>query len=123
MLQIAPTADQGRVAQVARDEARQHLRARRRFVWNATNTTVRHRRELVRLFADYGARVRIVYVDAAPGTAIARQAGRARRVPAHVITQLAAKLEVPDTTEAHRVEWVVGAEVGQESSIRRSRRW
>jgi predicted kinase len=108
VLQIAPTAHQGRVAQVAREEARQHLRARRPFVWNATNITVHHRRDLVRLFADYGARVRIVYVDAAPGTAIARQAGRARRVPARVITQLAAKLEVPDTTEAHRVEWVAG---------------
>ncbi len=42
-LRVAPTADQGRVAQVARERAREHLRARRPFIWNATNTTRRHR--------------------------------------------------------------------------------
>jgi predicted kinase len=105
-LQVAPTADQGRVAQAARERARVHLRARRPFVWNATNTTARHRRELVRLFAAYGARVRLVHVDADPDTAIARQRGRARPVPAAVIARLAASLEVPDRTEAHVVQWV-----------------
>ena len=119
-LGVAPTADQGRVAQVARERAREHLRARRPFIWNATDTTRRHRRELVKLFADYGSRVRIVFVDVDPETATARQRARARGpggmqapggarpVPAAVIARLATSLEVPDGTAAHVVEWVTG---------------
>lgn len=105
-LGVPPTADQGRVAQVARERAREYLRARRPFVWNATNTTRRHRRELVALFADYGARVRIVFVDVDPDIAIARQEDRDRCVPSRVIWKLAEGLEVPDGTEGAVVEWV-----------------
>jgi hypothetical protein len=62
-LDIAPTDTQGPVLARARELAREYLRQGRSFVWNATNISRQLRRESVRLFAGYGARVRIVYVE------------------------------------------------------------
>ena len=53
----------------AQDVAREFLRAKKSFVWNATNLSRHVRTECVRLFHEHGARVRIVYVEA-PGSAV-----------------------------------------------------
>jgi predicted kinase len=37
-----------------------------------------------------------------------RNRERSRSVPENIIERMIAKLEVPDITEAHHVEWVVG---------------
>ncbi len=58
-------------------------------------------------FASYHARVRIVYVDAPLDVLLRRNQGRQEAVPEPVIHRLMRKLEVPDLTEAHQVEWVV----------------
>jgi putative nucleotidyltransferase with HDIG domain len=101
--------DQSQVVLAAREEAKTYLRARRPFVWDATNTSRDMRSGLIALFANYGATTRIVYVEA-PSWAemFARNRARERRVPDAVIARLAEKLEVPSAAEAHRVEHVVG---------------
>jgi predicted kinase len=40
---------QGQVIQAARKEAREHLRTKRRFIWNATNVSRLHRHKAIRL--------------------------------------------------------------------------
>ena len=62
-LDIDAIDNQGRVIQAAREHCREHLRAKRDFAFNATNTTRLTRKRWIDLFADYGARVEIVYVE------------------------------------------------------------
>jgi len=100
-------AEQGRVGQVARDRAKELLRAGKSFVWDATNISRDMRAQLVALCAGYGAFVRIVYVEAPWGEMLARNRARKNAVPESVMGRLMARLEVPSATEAHEVEFVV----------------
>jgi predicted kinase len=93
------------VVRAAKDRAREWLRRRQPFAWNATNLTRHLRDPLIDLFLGYGARVRVVYVDAPLGVVLQRNRDRPSPVPEGVILRLAAKLELPDLTEAHRVEY------------------
>ncbi|MDR7274930.1 AAA family ATPase [Catenuloplanes atrovinosus] len=102
-LGISPTDNQRPVAAAAHAEARVHLRARRDFVWNATNITRQHRDLCISLGAAYHARISIVALEA-PRSVIHRQnAARPSPVPATVIDRLITKWESPDPTEAHSV--------------------
>jgi predicted kinase len=105
-LRIDPADDQGAVVRAAKERARQLLRQRRSFVWNATNITRQVRAPLIGLFSSYAARVKVVYIDAPFDAIIARNRQRKNAVPERVIERLASKLELPDLTEAHTVEWV-----------------
>lgn len=64
---IAPTEPQGAVIDAARELAREHLRKRRNFVWNATNISAQMRQKPLGLFLEYGAQVTIVYLEAPRG--------------------------------------------------------
>jgi len=57
---IDPGEAQGSVANAAKEKAREHLRKGQGFVWNATNVSRELRQQLIALFANYKARVRIV---------------------------------------------------------------
>lgn len=105
---IGPAETQGRVIHRARDRARELLRRRQPFIWNATNLTRRLRDPLIDLFLSYGARVRVVFVDAPLGTVLRRNRERPAPVPEKVVLRLADKLELPDLTEAHQVDYVSG---------------
>ncbi len=108
-LGITPTNDQSAVIRTAKERAKTLLRAQRSFVWNATNISKPLRASLVDLFTAYAgaaARVRIVYVHAPLSRILEhnrRRNGEAV-VPEQVIRALHARLDVPDPTEAHRVE-------------------
>ena len=98
---------QGRVIQAAQEAARQHLRAGRDFVWNATNISRQVRARVLRLMRDYGARVEIVYLEVRPDDLIARNASQAAALPVDALSQMIAKLEPPQYWEAHDVRWIV----------------
>ncbi len=104
-LGIGPREPQGAVAAEAKVRARELLRRHQSFVWNATNVTHATRAPLIDLFAAYHARVRIVYVDAPFEALLARNRARPGPVPEAVVARLARRLEVPDLTEAHAVDW------------------
>jgi predicted kinase len=55
--------DRGRVIYAAKDKAREYLRSKQSFVWNATNTTRSLRQQLIDFFVNYQARIRIVYLE------------------------------------------------------------
>lgn len=109
-LRVAPSDPQGEVLNRARELAKQNLREGRNFVWNATNLSRHVRGECIRLFNDYGARVRIVYVEVPVDRLFSQNRARRRKVPEGVIERLLDRWEVPDITEAHSVEWVVEEE-------------
>jgi predicted kinase len=105
-----PTGNQGAVLQAAREQARTLLRDSRDFVWNATNLTPDVRRQLIDLFTDYGARVRIVYVEAGVGRLFQQNRNREAAVPEDALQRMMERWEVPDVTEADEVEWWVDGE-------------
>jgi predicted kinase len=107
-LDVAPTEPQGPVIRTARERARAYLREGRPFVWNGTNLSRDLRARVIRLFAEYRARVRIVYVEASEQQLLQQNRGRLSPVPERVIEKLLARWQVPDLTEAHQVEWAVG---------------
>lgn len=97
----------GWVAQQAKEQARAYLRARQDFIWNATNITRQMRSQLIGLFADYGARITIVYVEQPFNSWLRQNRQREESVPVNVMYRLLQKLEVPSITEAHRVVYAV----------------
>lgn len=100
--------DQGKVVQEAMERARVCLRDRRRFVWNATNLTVRTRSRIVGLCEGYGARVRIVYLGAQRDVTFGRNSARSgdERVPIGVMEHMLSRLEPPLPGKADAVEWL-----------------
>jgi putative nucleotidyltransferase with HDIG domain len=102
-LGIAATDNQGQVIQAAHERAREYLRARKDFVWNATNVTRLNRSKVLRLLRDYSARIEIVYIEVGPDQLWRQNRGRPDAVPDSLIEHLARKLEPPEQWEAHRV--------------------
>jgi putative nucleotidyltransferase with HDIG domain len=105
-LDVAPSDSQGEVVAQARELAREHLRAGRAFVWNATNLSQRLRTTVVNLLLGYGARVRIVYIEVPEVALRAQNRARPAAVPDAVIDRLLERWEVPEPGEAHEVRYV-----------------
>lgn len=106
-MDVDPTDEQGQVINRAREQARAYLRAGQSFVWNATNLSRQLRGQCLGLFADYHARIRIVYVEASEERLLRQNRQRPAPVPQAVLERLLDRWEVPDCTEAHRVDWMV----------------
>lgn len=100
---ISAKGNQGRVIQGAYEAAREHLRNREDFVWNATNVTRQNRLRVLRLLRDYNAHIEIVYVEVPPEQLYRQNQEREDAVPVNVIEHLVRKLEPPEKWEAHRV--------------------
>lgn len=101
----AASGEQAKVIHTAQERARMLLRSKQSFVWNATNITLEIRAEQVGLFERYGARVRVVYLEAPWETELARNEGRCEKVPQAAIENLLAKTVPPMPDEAQTVEW------------------
>jgi predicted kinase len=106
-MKIAPSENQGRVVARARERAREYLRRKQSFIWNATNISRQLREHCISLCAAYNARVRVIYVEAGAAALAERNRSRELGVPPEVINRLLARWEPPDLTEAHQVELLV----------------
>lgn len=105
-LEIDATENQGEVIQAARERCREHLRAGRDFALNATNTMRQTRTRWIDLFADYSARIEIVYVEPPLSQIHEQNSRRSDPVPKKVIDRLADRLETPAVIEAHATRLV-----------------
>lgn len=108
-LEVEATDDQGGVIQAGRERCREHLRAGRSFTFNATNLLRQTRRRWIDLFADYGARIEVVYVEPPLPVILARNVRRSSPVPERVILRLAEKCEPPTYAESHGLVVTDGA--------------
>jgi putative nucleotidyltransferase with HDIG domain len=104
-LDISPTGNQGKVVAAAHRLARNYLRQQTSFVWNATNVMASQRRSLVELFADYQAKVKIVYLEVPVDRNFQQNRNRERVVPMAVIDRFRRRMEIPNCTEAHRLDF------------------
>jgi predicted kinase len=100
-IDVEATEDQGEVIQVARERCRQHLRLGRSFAFNATSILRQTRRRWIDLFANYNARIEIVYVEPPLPVILSRNARRDLPVPERVMRELCDKCEPPTITEVH----------------------
>ncbi len=97
----------GQVIQLAKEKAKEHLRAKTSFVFNATNITKDMRSRWIGLFTDYNARVKIIYIEVPYKTLLKQNSDREHKVPENIIDKLIGKLEMPDFKEAHEVEYII----------------
>lgn len=106
---ISPTdkKNNGRVIQMGKERAKEYLRKKKSFIFNATNTTKEIRSKWISLFTDYNARVKIIYLETDYDTLLKRNKDRAYPVPEEVIDKLLTKLEIPNYDEAHKIEYKV----------------
>lgn len=103
---VGPTDPQGSVVQTAHERAKEYLRKKQPFVWNATSLTKETRQTQVSLFERYGARVRIVYLEADWNTRQERNRGRLDAVSEIAVERMLEKTVPPTPVEAQTVEWV-----------------
>ena len=108
---ISPEEGSGRVVCEAVERARIFLRRKEPFIWNATNIIQETRQKLVRLFAGYGARVCILYLEAPYQELLERNQKRERHIPEAVLEKMIRRLELPEPWEAYEVKCLfAGAE-------------
>lgn len=101
---IPPTKNTGKIAQLAIGQAKNLLRQKKPFIWNATNIIQETRLRLISLFAGYGARVHILYLETPYEELLDRNQKRARYIPEPVLEDMIRKLELPAPWEAFSVK-------------------
>lgn len=106
-LGIAPEDNQGEVIHKAKNRAKEMLRKKKPFVWNATNVSQQIRKPLIDLFFSYRAKVRIVYIEPGYNEVFKQNANRKAPVPEKVLKELIGKLDIPNINEANFVEYIV----------------
>lgn len=104
-MKISPTDNQGLVVAEANKRAKELLRKKQPFVWNATNITSDIRALLIPLFEDYGASVKIVFLETDWNEQLRRNSSRKSEVPESAIKKMLSRLEPPETYEAQTVEY------------------
>lgn len=102
-LGVDPTDNQGRVAQTAQERCREFLRTGTSFAFNATNTMRQTRGRWLDLFADYNARIEVVYLEPPFEKLLHQNKARSKAVPESVIRKLADKCEPPTWLECHNL--------------------
>ena len=106
-LKISPTDDQNEVYEYAKNMAKEYLRDKKEFIWNATNITNLVRNKQLNLFHNYNYCVKIIFLETALEENLKRNKNRIRKVPDDVIFDLLSKLNIPEGFEAEEVEWKV----------------
>ncbi|MCI9163120.1 MAG: AAA family ATPase [Lachnospiraceae bacterium] len=104
-LGISPKDGSGKVASLAKERSKKLLRKKEPFIWNATNLMQETRQRLIRLFAGYGARVHLVYLEAGYGELLERNQIRKRQIPGKVLEQMIDKTEMPEPWEGYEVRY------------------
>lgn len=106
-LKIKPTEPQGLVINTAKERAKEFLRKKEDFVWNATNTVKQTREGLIDLFDTYNAHISIYYIGGIDINKIIQQnRNRVSSIPEDVVRKLYRSLDIPNETEAHKIIYI-----------------
>lgn len=107
-LQVSPAEEQGVVVQTAQERVKELLRKKQPLILNATNLTKDTRQKWIRLFENYKASCRIVYLETERTQQQERNRNRneAAVVPEQIVERMLSRLSPPMPEEARRVEWI-----------------
>jgi predicted kinase len=106
-LNIKPTKEQGKVIQKAKEKAKEYLRKGEDFIWNATNTSKQMRTSLIQLFDIYNAYMNIIFIYKPLNDILIQNKQRNDIVPNDIIKKLFRKMEIPLSSECHKVDYFI----------------
>ena len=106
-MKIPATGAQNKIVIAAREQAKVYLRKKQPFVWNATNITPMIREKQIRIFMDYKAAVKVVFLETPWDEMLRRNQCKKEAVPESAIENMLEKLIPPNLSEAHEVEWIL----------------
>lgn len=106
-LKVKPTDNQSTVISIAKERAKEFLRKKQPFIWNATNITYQVRSSQIELFERYNASVKTIYLETNYDENLNRNKNRESVVPEEVINVMLSKLEPPENHECETVEYVI----------------
>lgn len=101
------TQGEGQAIQEAKELAKTYMRARKDFVYNATNITKEMRGKVISDFEDYGAKVEVIYIEVPYKDLIKQNHEREYKVPESAVENMFSSLEMPDLTECYKVHYHV----------------
>lgn len=104
---VSPRDDSSKIANVAKERAKEYLRLKQPFVWNATNIIGDTRKKLCGLFSSYGARVKFIYIEVPYNELISRNRTRDRSIPIKVLNNMIHKFDMLENFEGYEVEFHV----------------
>ena len=106
-LKIAPSDSKGngRIGQLATENAKVLLRKKQSFIWNATNLTRLLRKKIIDIAVQYGAKVKIVYLEVPYAKLLQQNSNREYAVPKKIIEKMMNRLEMPSPIEADIVDY------------------
>lgn len=106
---ISPTdkKNNGRVVQMGKEKAREWMRKKESFIYNATNITADMRGSWISLFKEYNAKIHLVYIEVPYKKLLKQNKDREYQVPEEVIQKLIGKLEIPNEQESHDITYVI----------------
>ena len=105
-LHVLPTDNQSKVIATAHDRARELLRKKQPFIWNATSIMATIRNMQISLFEEYGASVETVFLETSWEEELSRNSGRDAAVPLSVIEFMLSRLTLPERFECESVRWL-----------------
>ncbi len=110
---ISPTDKKGngKVIQLGKEKAKEFLRQKQSFVFNATNLTRDIRNKWTSLFNDYKARIKIIYLEVPYNQLLTQNQNRDYSVPNHVVDKLIKKWQIPEYEEAHEIEYITESDI------------
>ena len=103
-LGISWLGNQDAVITTAHQRAKDYLQAKVPFVWNSTNLYRDQRAFLIRHFIDYGARVRLVYLESPLSVLRNRNSKREKAINDSAYDKMFFRIDVPSLLEAPRFE-------------------
>ena len=99
--------NEGMVAHRATDKAKELLRTKTPFVWNATHLSQQMRDKTLDLLFAYHAEVEIVYLERPRSELLRRNTRRDTSLSNKALQAMLFKWELPLPTEAHRVTYAL----------------
>jgi predicted kinase len=99
--------NEGKVSHLAIDRAKDLLRAKAPFVWNATHMSEQTREKTLGLLYSYNAQVEVVYLERPRAELLARNNRRDTSLNNKTLQAMLTRWEPPLPTEAHVVRYLV----------------
>jgi predicted kinase len=96
----------GKAVHMVTDRAKELLRSKQPFIWNATHLSTQMRNKTLDLLFNYDANVHLVYLEASEKEIKKRNSIRDTTLPNSKIDEMLFKWEVPLKTEAQNVSYV-----------------
>lgn len=98
---------EGHVYQEVKEMCKVHMRARKDFVFNATNITKDMRGKVIKEFEEYGAKVVVLYIEVPYKELLSQNHNREHKVPESAVKDMIWSLDVPSLSECYDVEYKV----------------